>query len=233
MVHLEGAQVSRNGPVTPPPSPELLAAMGRLAPVRTRRPLRSLGLLALTALAWAALLMAVFPLRRDLPFVAHLWWAAVALAWLAGFLVPLALAIVPPRRAVLPDGSRAAGAALATATLLLIMAFLLTPSAPPHTAIPVGMAATARSIKHCLSYGLGFALVPLFAAWLVLRRVLFVGGARLMAAAGAASGAFAGLMLHLVCRNGGAWHVGCGHGGAVLVGAAVGAAAGALLERRR
>jgi hypothetical protein len=42
----------------PPPSEALLAAVGRAAPVRTRRPLRALALVAASSLAYTALWLA-------------------------------------------------------------------------------------------------------------------------------------------------------------------------------
>jgi hypothetical protein len=216
----------------PPPSPELLAAVANGGRVRTRRPARALALVALASLAYAGLWLLLLPVRRDLPYLPHLWWGVVALAWLGGFVAPLTLAIVPRRRAVLPDSGRAGAVAVAAASLLAVVGFALTPAAPPHTGIPVGAPALARSIAHCFAFGLAFALVPLVAGALALRKLLLVGGARLVAAVGAAAGAFGGLVLHLVCPLGGAWHVGCGHAGTVVAAAAIGAVVGALLGRR-
>jgi hypothetical protein len=160
----------------PPPSPQLLAAMAGLRPVRTRRPLLALALATLVSAAYAA---------------------------------------------------------LATAALLLTVGLLLTPHAEPATVIPVGAHATMRSIRHCVSVGLAFAVVPMVAGMVALRRLLLVGGARLMAAVGAAAGAFAGTVLHVICAFGGGMHTGFGHGGAMVAATLVGAAIGVVLGRMR
>ncbi len=226
--------MSAGGMLTPPPpSPELMAKMAGLRPVRTRRPWRALAWAALASAMYAALLLAVFPVRRDFAALPHLWWAAVGVAWLAGFVAPLALAIVPRRRAVLPDGRRAGWAALVATAVLMTVGLALTPHAPEHTLIPVGAPAIMHSIRHCLAFGMVFAVVPLVAGMVALRRLLLVGGARLMAAVGAAAGAFGGLVLHVICAIGGSMHTGFGHAGPAVVATALGAAIGFALGRRR
>jgi hypothetical protein len=217
----------------PPPSPQLMTALAELRPVRTRRPLMALAAAALVSVAYGALLLWLFPVRRDFAALPHLWWGAVALAWLAGFVAPLAMAIVPRRRAVLPDAQRAGWAALAAAGLLLTVGLALTPYAAPATVMPVGSHAVLTSIEHCLGFGLSFAVVPMVAGMVALRRLLLVGGARLMAAVGAAAGAFGGLVLHVICGFGGSMHTGFGHGGVTLAATVIGAGIGAVLGRRR
>jgi hypothetical protein len=226
--------MSAGGMLTPPPpSPELMAKLAGLRPVRTRRPWRALGWAALASLMYAGLLLAVFPVRGDFAGLPHLWWAAVGVAWLAGFVAPLALAIVPRPRAVLPDGRRAGWAALAATAVLVTVGLMLTPHAPNRTIIPVGAPAIMHSIRHCLALGMVFAVVPMVAGMVALRHLLLVGGARLMAAVGAAAGAFGGMVLHVICSMGGSMHTGLGHAGPVVVATALGAVLGVALGRRR
>jgi hypothetical protein len=231
-----GSGFSSGGPPrrgAPRPSAALLAAVSGGGAVRTRRPGRALAAVALVAVAWAALFLAFVPMRRDLPFLPHASWVLLAFVWTAGVAAPLAAALLPRRRQVLPDGARAAAVALAATVVLVAIGLALPPSAPGHTIVPVDAASTAHSIVHCLRFGMLVALAPLVAGLVALRRLVPVAGARLLAAVGAAAGALGGLVLHVLCPLGGPWHVGFGHGGAVAVAAALGAGLGALLGRRR
>jgi hypothetical protein len=218
-------------PDPPPPSEALLAAMGRLAPVRTRRPLRTFAVVAAASLAYAALWLVWFPPRKDLPFLPHVAWGALLLACLAAFVGTMAAAIVPRRGSVLPDAPRAGRFAILAALGLIALGLVAAPSAPGHSLIPVGPHEQMAGIFRCMTFGLMVALLPLTFALVASRRVLLVGSTRLMAAAGAAAGALGGLVLHVLCPVGGALHIGFGHGGAVAAAALIGAGIGAIADR--
>jgi hypothetical protein len=219
-------------PAPPPPSPTLRAIVAGTQPVRMRRPWRAFGLLVGASGVYLALWLTRFHHRRDLAYLPLTWWALLAVVWLGGFLLPLGLAILPRRGSVLPDGARASVVALTAAAALLVVGFLLTPTAPAHTLIPVGFARTSESIGHCLTLGLAVALGPLAAGLLALRPLLIVGGARLMGAVGAAAGALGGLLLHIICAVGGPMHVGFGHAGVVVAAGILGALVGLIVGRR-
>jgi hypothetical protein len=218
-------------PDPPPPSEALLAAMGRVAPVRTRRPLRAFAVVAAASLAYTALWLLWFPPRQDLPFLPRLVWGAELVVWLAAFVGTMAAAIVPRRGAVLPDAPRAGRFALVGALGLIALGLVAAPGAPGHTLYVHGAQEQVGGILRCMTFGLMVALLPLTFALVALRRVLLVGSTRLMAAAGAAGGALGGLTLHVLCPVGGGLHVGFGHGGAVAVAALLGAGIGAIADR--
>jgi hypothetical protein len=217
-------------PTPPPPSPALERALAGLRPVGTRHPWRALGVVALLSLAWVTLWVTITPPRRDLPFLPRAWWLGVALLWLSGFLAPLAMTLLPRRGAVLPDAARAARTALVATLGLILVAVALTPTSS-HTSVPDTLPECLHWTTHCLTRALSFASVPLVLTVLALRRVLLVGSARLVAAAGVAGGALGGLTLHVICPLGGALHLGCGHAGGMVIAALVGAGIGFVLER--
>jgi hypothetical protein len=217
----------------PPPSPALLEAVKGMKPVSARRPLRTLMSVAAASLAYAALAFLVFPVRRDMWQLPIVWWVGLALVWFAGFVVPLAVALVPRRSAVVPDVQRAVRVAIAVTVGLIVVGLTLTRDGPT-TLQPHGAAAVARSMLHCMPVGLVVALAPLLLGMWALDGVVLCGAWGVGAALGAAGGALGGLMLHALCPTGGPFHVGFSHGGAVLVGALIGAALSRLiLERRR
>jgi hypothetical protein len=218
-------------PDAPPPSEALLAAMGRVAPVRTRRPLRVFVSVVVASLACAAPWMLWFPPRKDLPFLPRLAWGALLLAWLAAFFGTMAAAIVPRRGAVLPDAPRAGRLAILAALGLIALGLVAAPSAPGHSLVLSGPHEQIAGIFRCMTFGVIVALSPLTVALVASRRVLFAGSTRVMAAAGAAAGALGGLVLHVLCPVGGSLHVGFGHGGAIAVAALVGAGVGAIAGR--
>jgi hypothetical protein len=169
----------------------------------------------------------------DLPFLPRFVWGAELIAWLAAFAGVLAIAIVPRRRAVLPDAPRAGRLAVLAALALIALGLVAAPDAPGHTLHFDGAREQVGGVLRCMTFGLMVALLPLTFALVSLRRVLVVGAARLVAAAGAAAGALGGLTLHVLCPVGGGLHVGCGHGGAVAAAALVGALLGAVADRLR
>jgi hypothetical protein len=148
----------------------------------------------------------------------------VGLLWLAGFVVPLALAVLPRRGQVLPDGVRAGRAAFLTCSTLVLVGLLFTVDAPGATILPrTTWAGFAKLWWHCVSFGLKVSIPLLIFSALVLSRVAVISVGRLGAAVGAAGGALAGLTLHGLCPYGGAVHVGLAHGGGVVIGAIIGA----------
>jgi hypothetical protein len=217
----------------PPPSAELMTAIAEVRPVRTRRPARAFAWVAAGSLAYAALLLTLLPHRRDLPFLPRVWFVAIALFWCVAFVTPLAAALLPRPRAVLPDGARAVRLAVAAVVTLLLISCVLTRAAPPYTVVLAGARAQAAGVARCMTFALFVALVPLALGLVAMRRLLLVGSARLTAALGAAGGALGGLVLHVRCAVGGGLHVGLGHAGGMALAALVGAALGLLLDRRR
>jgi hypothetical protein len=207
----------------PRPSAALLASVEQPKPVRTRVPLRTLLLVGGAALAYPVYAFSQFPLRADLDALPGWWLAPVALMWLAGFVLPLMLALLPARGHVLPNEGRAGRAALAAAILLTAIG-LVTIDAPGRTTLPASSwAGFSHWWWHCISFGLHIVIPALLAGTIALARVMLVGAARLGAAIGAAGGALSGLTLHGLCPIGGALHVTTAHGGAVVLGALLGA----------
>jgi hypothetical protein len=208
----------------PPPSAALQKAMGELRPVQTRVPLRTLLVLAAAAAVYPIAAIAVLPLRGDFHALPPLWLGSVALVWLAGFVVPLALAILPRPRQVLPDGVRAGRAALLASLTLVLMGLLFTVDAPGVTIMPPRTwAGFLHPWWHCISFGLRVSVPTVIIGALFFRRVMAASLVRIGAAIGAAAGAIAGLTLHGICQYGGGPHVGLAHGGGVVVGALLGA----------
>jgi hypothetical protein len=215
----------------PPPAPALLDSVRQVEPVRTRRPVRTLLLVGAAAAAYPIYAVTQFPLRSDLPALPAWWVAVVGLLWLAGFGLPLTLALLPRRGQVLPNDRRAGRAAIAAAVVLTLVG-LLTIDAPGRTLLPPPTwAGFAHYWWHCISFGLRIVIPALIAGTVALARVMLVGAARLGAAVGAAAGALSGLTLHGLCPIGGPAHVAAAHGGAVVLGALLGALAFPLIQR--
>jgi hypothetical protein len=207
----------------PRPGAALAARIGRMRSVRTRIPARTLAGVALVALAYPLYAFWQFPLRADLGALPGWWFLPVALLWLAGFALPLVLALLPRRAQVLPDEGAAGLAALAAAVILSVVSFF-TIDAPGRTIIPAATwDAFSHAWWHCISFGLRIVLPVLVAGTVALARVMLVGPARLGAALGAAGGALSGLTLHGLCPLGGVLHVLTAHAGAVVLGAVLGA----------
>src|SRR5262249_47264388 len=156
--------------------------------------------------------------RPDLAYLPTAWLIAVGGAWLSGFLVPIGFALLPRRGAVLPDGARAAASAIVVAVGLMALGAVFPREAPGHSVtlpLPIG-------IRNCGLFALIFSIIPVTVGLIASRRALPVGAWRVGAALGAASGALAGLNLHLLCPVGGASHLALAHGGAVAICALVG-----------
>jgi hypothetical protein len=168
--------------------------------------------------------VAIYPLRRDLHALPPLWLASVAVVWLAGFLIPLATALLPVAGQVLPDSTKAGRTAVLTALTLVLVGLLFTVDAPGVTILPATTWAGFLHLWwHCVSFSLKISVPAIVVGALVLRRLAGASLVRLGAAIGAAGGALSGLTLHGYCPFGGAAHVGLAHGGGVVIGALIGA----------
>ena len=217
----------------PPPLARTLAGeLGRLQPVSTRRPVRSLlALLALGLLTPVAVRLIV-GLRPDWAQLPAGSVALGAVGWLVLFVVPLALALVPDRGQVLANHRRAGIAALVSIAAAIVLV-IVAPVAPGETdVLPGGVAENLPLAWHCARAALTIAL-PLVAlgAW-VLRRLLPVGRMQIGAAVGAAGAALGGLSLHLGCGYGGLHHLVMGHGGGFVLGVVAGGIVVAAVARR-
>ncbi len=134
---------------------------------------------------------------------------AVGLLWLAGVVVPLTIALLPPRGQVLPHDGRAATAAIVASVLLVAAGLFATVDAPGRTVLPPSTwKGFAHFWWHCISFSARIVLPVLLAGLLALRRFVSIGAIRLGAAVGVAGGALTGLTLHLLCPISGGLHVG-------------------------
>jgi hypothetical protein len=205
--------------------------MGPVRPVRTRTPRLALALVVLAGAAWPLYAVAMQPWRADLDALPWAWFLPVALLWLLGYVVPLTLALLPPKGQVLPDSGAAGRAALLASAGLMVLG-LFAVDAPGHTRLP---ADTWTDFSHWwwdhLLFSLKVVVPSLVVGGAVLARVMLVGSARLGAAVGAAGGALAGLTLHGLCPYGGVLHVALAHGGEVVLGAVLGAVTFPLVRR--
>jgi hypothetical protein len=208
----------------PPPSATLLADIAKMRPVRTRVPLWTLLIVAAATAVYPVAALAMYPLRRDLFALPRPWVVCVALTWLAGFIVPLTLAVMPRPGQVLPDGARAGRAAVLASLTLVLLGLLFTVDAPGVTIVPSSIWDMFRHYWWgCVSFGLKISIPAVLVAAAALRKVAVSRLPALGAAVGAAGGALAGLVLHALCPVGGAFHVGFAHGGGVVLGALLGA----------
>ena len=207
----------------PPPSSALWSAVEKARPVKTRVPLRALLVVAAAACVFPVGTVALLPLRRDLGALPVAWLVGVALVWLAGFVIPLGIAFLPPRGQVLPDGGRAGWAGVLAGLTLVMMGLLATVDAPGVTILPkTTWDGFLHLWWHCVSIGLKVTVPLVIVAAFVLRRLAGANFRRLGAAIGAAGGALSGLTLLGICPYGGAVHVGLAHGGGVVIGAVIG-----------
>jgi hypothetical protein len=215
----------------PRPGVALLDALKQAEPVRTRAPYRTVAIVALAALAYPIYVVTQFPLRKDLSALPMGWFIPVALLWLAGFILPLTLALLPVRGQVLPNEGRAGRVAIVFAVALTLVG-LFTIDAPGRTLMPANTWDDFWHYWwHCIFFGMRIVLPALVAGTVALARVMLVGAARLGAAIGAAGGALTGLTLHGLCPIGGVLHAMFAHGGAVVIGALLGALMFPLVQR--
>jgi Negative regulator of sigma F len=203
----------------PAPSQALLDRVTSMRPVRTRTPLRSFLIVLSASLVYAIVPLLVFHIRPDLPYLSIAGVVIVAALWLAAFVVPLGLALVPPRGQVLPDPLRAARSGAMAAGLLILVSLLYPTEAPGHS-LPI---AFWPGVAHCLWFVVRMWLGAFLLALFAIRRLLFIGSWRLGAAIGASAGALSGLVLYFLCPYADRWHVAVAHGGGVAVCGVLGA----------
>jgi hypothetical protein len=210
----------------PPPEPSRISAaleaeLAQLAPVAIRRPLRQLALLILVSLIYGAGLLVMLAVRRDLQELPMGWLVMTCAAWLAGFVVPIALATVPRAGSMMPRW-RLAGVASAVSAVAMIGLGLMLHPAGPHS-LDLGWTGVVRGYG-CLAHGLETALVPVAIGTIFLRRSLPVGSRWVAAGLGAGGGSLGGLVLHLHCPVADGLHVGLIHGGVIAISAVLAAA---------
>jgi hypothetical protein len=208
-------------PAPPPLSQALEAELAQLTPVAIRRPIRQLALLVGVSLLYGAGLLVMLTLRRDLDELPMAWLIGAGLAWLIGFVVPVALATVPRTGAMMPRW-RFAGIAAAIAAVVMIGLGLLVHPSGGHSAA-LGWQGVVHG-QGCLFNGLEAALVPVVMGTIFLRRALPVGSRWVAAGLGAGGGSLGGLVLHLHCPIADGVHVGLIHGGVIAVAALLAAA---------
>jgi hypothetical protein len=211
-------------PEAPPPGPALQAELGRITPVRTRRPRRQFAAVSAISLAGGGLLLLLTQIRPDLARLPMPWLVLYCAAWLASFLVITWLALVPGPRRVMPSWQHA-GIGAVVASLGFVLAGLLFDRHAPGSVV---REATLHDLLHgskCLLLGGVTALVPVAVSALLLRGSIPVGSRWAGAGVGAGGGSLGGLILHLHCPVADALHLGVIHGGLVVIGAVVGALA--------
>lgn len=224
MDELDGLRLLQSTAPSAPPSSALLASVNAMRPVRMRVPLRTLLVVAAAAVVFPTVAIAIYPLRSDFGALPPLWFAAVAVVWLAGFILPLMAALLPRPGQVLPDGARARRTAILASLTLVLTGLLFTVDVPGVTILPATRwAGFGRLWWHCVSFSFKVTIPAVIVAAIALRKLVAAQLTRLGAAIGAAAGALSGLTLHGLCPYGGAEHVGLAHGGGVVVGALLGA----------
>jgi Negative regulator of sigma F len=206
----------------PPMSAALEAELGSLAPVKTRRPLHQLAVLAGVSLIYGASLVFFLTMRKDMDGLPMYWLAAVAVAWLLGFLLPCYLALVPRPGTMTPRLRFAASAVVVASIGFVTLGLLVHPMAPT-----LSQSYGWERFGHghtCLEIGLASALVPVVVGAIFLRGALPVGSRWVAASLGAGGGCLGGLVLHLHCNVADGLHVGFIHGGVVILSALLSAA---------
>jgi hypothetical protein len=213
----------------PPASRALTAAVAQMAPVRTRVPLRTLVILVAVQLACAALVFGPLGhLRPDIHALPLPWVLAMGALLAAAGPFLLARATLPARGQVLPDPTRAGRSAIAVAFGLVLVGLVATVDADGVTRVPPSF---WSGWWHCTKFALRITAPVLLAGAVLLRHLHPMGAPQIAAAVGAAGGAWAAFILHLVCPFGGGAHVGLAHGGAAVIGGALGALVLARLLR--
>ena len=210
-----------HAPATPPQmSAALEAELGALAPAKPRRPVRQLAIGAAASLAYAAVLLAILSMRRDLGELPIGWLVGAGAAWLGGFALPLYLALVPKRRSMTPRWQAAAALAIVLSIAFVLLGWNVHPSGP--SSLYYGWERFAHG-HGCLWLGLATALVPVAIGAICLRGALPIRSRWIAAGLGAGGGCLGGLLLHLHCRIADRMHVGLIHGGVVVVAAVLAA----------
>jgi len=204
-----------------PPSALLEAELAQLSPVSPRRPMRQLVALVVGSLIYGAGVLAMLTTRRDMHALPMYWLLGAGIAWLVGFVVPLYLAMVPRRGAIIPRWQLAGVTALIGALGFVGLGVVLHPSGAGS--VSIGMDQFPDGYR-CLEMGLATALAPVVIGALFLRGALPVGARWVGAALGASGGSLGGLVLHLHCPITNALHTSVMHGGVVAFGALLAAA---------
>jgi len=208
----------------PPPSAEILKAVGAIEPVRTRTRFGAFLIVATVGAIWPAYTLIRFPLRRDLGALPAPWVAIGAALWAATLVLSLAAALVPARGEVLPSAGRAARISAIAMGLVLAFTAVWTAFAPGVSLRPEDVGKTLiQSCWGCGKYVLQVAAIFMVLGLVLLRRVLPVGGRGVGLAVGAAGGALGGLALHLLCPIATTGHVLLSHGGAMVLASLAGA----------
>ena len=216
------------GAPPPPPSPNLLRAVGTMEPVRTRG--------RYTLLAAFAGLVTVGPLfafiggfigghlRRDLRALPIVWLVAATALWALTAALSMAAALVPSRGAVLPTPSRASRVSAVAMAAVALFVLFATVDVPGLSMLPAERGWTMlHSCLHCLGLIMLVATPAVIAAATVSRRLFPVGGARIGMALGAAGGAAGGLLLVFICPFASTTHVFFRHVGGLVLAALAGA----------
>jgi hypothetical protein len=222
---LDPAALRELAAMPPPPPPalsdELEAELGKLAPVRTRRPLRQLAILVGVSLVYASGLVLALTTRPDMHELPMGWLVGTGLAWLIGFVIPCYLALVPRPGAVTPRWPIAAISVAITSVSFVLFGLAVHPSGPSSAHLAPGELIHGHT---CLERGLAAAVVPVILGAIFLRGSLAVGSRWIAAALGAGGGCLGGLVLHLYCDVTDGMHLGIIHGGVVIIAALVSAA---------
>jgi hypothetical protein len=205
-------------PRVPPPSAELLALVARGGPVRTRRPGRTLAVVALASVLWAAaLLLLVLGLRPDMRALPVVPTVLYALICLTGFAAQLAFALVPSPSRVLPSAHESARYSLIVLAIVVPLTLVF---ARAH-----GSGGTSAFAWHaalaCAGGGLAVAATPVLLGLHALHRVVPGGAWRTSLSLGASAGILAALTLQLHCSTPGLVHVSLAHGAAMTIPAAL------------
>jgi hypothetical protein len=208
----------------PPPSPEMLKAVGAIKPVRTRSRFGAFLVVLVIGAAWPAYTLIRFPLRRDLGALPPAWVGIGAALWAFAFVSSLAMALVPARGDVLPSAGRASRVSAIAMGVVLLFTALWTAHVPGVSLRPEDIGKTLiQSCYGCGKYVLQVAAIFLILGFLFLRRVLPMGGRRIGLALGAAGGSLAGLALHFVCPIATTGHVLISHVGVMILASLAGA----------
>jgi hypothetical protein len=202
----------------PPMGSALAAALTNLGPVRTRVPGRAFVVVVMVGLVAAAIGVGVAGLRPDARGLPLWWLLGMGALWAVAAPFLMARAILPPPGSVLPDAVRAARSAAAVAIGMIVLGLFGSVDAPGVSV----HASFLGGFWHCTKTTLRITLPVLLAGGLLLRHVHPMGAGRIAAALGAAGGAWAGLVLHVVCPVAGGAHVGLAHGGATVIGGVLG-----------
>lgn len=202
----------------PPPSTDMLKALGAMKPVRTRTRFGAFFIVLALGAAFPAFTMMRAPLRRDLGALPPIWVGIGAALWALTFVLSLAAALVPARGDVLPSVSRASRTSAIGIGVLLLFTAVWTAQAPGVSLHPEDIGKTLiQSCYGCGQYVLQVSAIFVVLGFLFLRRVLPVGGRRVGLAIGAAGGALAGLVLHFLCPIATTGHVLISHVGVMVL----------------